>query len=223
MEKTEQADLPSDAPKGRGLLYAGLAAPVVLTVAIVLAGRFETGYSHISQFVSELGAVGASHQKSFNYGGLFLSGLLTFLFALGLYVRVKPRALFVTSSVLVALAGFGRLVAGIFPCDAGCVMEDMSISAAIHASAGFVALTSGAFAPLFLAVGLKGHRQTQLFRLSVGLGSASVVLVIILFGFGKGHPYTGAIQRLILAALYVWVVAVALGITALQPDDRRRG
>lgn len=91
--------------------------------------------------------------------------------------------------------------------------------AAIHASAGFVALTSGAFAPVLFAIGLRRNGQSPLFRLSVGLGSASLVLVVIFFGFAKELPYIGVIQRLALATFYAWVVAVALGIDALQPAD----
>jgi hypothetical membrane protein len=219
MEQTEQTYRPTTDSDGRGLLLAGFVAPVVLTVAVVLAGRFEPDYSHVSQFVSELGAVGASHQKSFSYGGLFLSGLLTFLFALGLYTRVKPNIALVASCGLAALAGFGRLLAGLFPCDAGCVIEDMSMPAAIHASAGFVALTSGALAPVLFAIGLLRYRQSPLYRLSVGLGFASLVLVVIFFGFAKELTYIGVIQRLALASFYAWVVAVALGIDALQPAD----
>ena len=205
-----------DTTEGRGLLLAGLAAPIVLAVAVVVAGRFEPGYSHISQFVSELGAVGASNRIVFSYGGLFLSGLLTVLFALGMYLLVKPSQSFVASSLLAALAGFGRLVAGVFPCDAGCVIENMSFLATLHALAGFAALSSGAFAPLLLAMGLRRRRQSQLFWLSVGLGGASLVLVFIMFGFGKGLPYVGVIQRLILAAFYTWVVAVALKVDELR-------
>lgn len=222
MKTKEQTDSPPTRSDGRGLLIAGFAAPVVLTVAIVLAGHFEPGYSHVSQYVSELGAAGASHQESFNYGGLFLSGLLTFLFALGLYVRVQPRASLVASSVLVAIVGLSRLVAGIFPCDAGCVVENMSMPATVHAIAGFFALTCGAFAQLSLAIGSIRERESELFWLSVGLGFVSLALVFALFGFGKELPYLGVVQRLILAAFYVWVVAVALKInrcTATTQDE----
>jgi hypothetical membrane protein len=202
----------------RALLLAGLAAPVVLIVAGVVAGDFEPGYSHVSQFVSELGAAGAAHQKVFNYAGLLATGLLTVLFALGMYLRVKPGGWFVTSSLLVGVAGFGRLVAGVFPCDAGCVIENMSNTATVHAFAGFVALTSGAVAPLSLAMGLRKRGKSQLLTLSVGLGSASLILIAVLFGLGKGIPYVGVIQRLALAAFYGWIVAVALKIEALQPN-----
>jgi hypothetical membrane protein len=202
----------------RALLLAGLAAPVVLTVAIVAAGDFEPGYSHVSQFVSELGAVGAAHQNVFNYAGLLATGLLTVLFALGMYLRVKPSGWFVASSLLVGVAGFGRLVAGVFPCDAGCVIENMSNTATVHAFAGFVALTSGAVAPLSLGMGLRRRGKSQLLTLSVGLGSVSLILITVLFGLGKGIPYVGVIQRLALAAFYGWIVVVALEIEALQPD-----
>lgn len=222
MEKKEQVYPPDDASESRRLLLAGIAAPIVLTVAVVMAGHFEPDYSHVSRFVSELGAVGASHQKAFNYGGLSVAGLLTVLFSLGLYLRVKPRAPLVASSVLVALAGFGRLVAGLSPCDAGCVMEDMSTLATIHASAAFISLMSGAFAPVLLAIGLRGYRQNVLFRLSVGLGFASLMLVVLFFGFGKELPYIGVIQRLTLATLYTWIVAVVLTIDRPRFNGRLR-
>lgn len=80
---------------------------------------------------------------------------------------------------------------------------------------GFIALTSGAVAPLILAMGLRRQRQSRLWSLCVGLGSASLVLVLILFGVGKGLPCVGVIQRLILAAFYTWVVVVALNADAL--------
>jgi hypothetical protein len=171
--------------------------------------------------VSELGAVGATHPKLFSYGGLFLPGLLTVVFAFGMYLLVRPNRWLVASSLLVALAGFGRMTAPIFPCDAGCVVDDMSFSATMHALFGFIALTSGTFAPLILAMGLRRQRRTRLFSLSVGLGGWPLVLVLVMFGFGKALSFVGVIQRLILAAFYLWMVVVVLNVDALkgQPTD----
>lgn len=205
--------------RGRVLLLAGIAAAVVLAVAIAWAGSLEPDYSHMAQFVSELGALGATHQEVFNYGGLVLAGLLTVVFSVGLHLRREPGRWFIASTALVALAGVGRVVAGLFPCDPGCNMEDMSVSARIHALAGFVALVSGALAPLLLAIGLRKRRESALFGLSLALGLASVVLVVLLFGLGPGATFIGAIQRLVLAAFYGWVAVVAVECGALQ----RRG
>lgn len=217
MDGTLTQDPPGIAAMGKLLLLAGIAAPVTLVVAIAVAGQFEPGYSHVSQYVSELGATGASHPVAFNYGGLFLSGLLTVLFSLGFGARAGTRASLVASSVLVAVAGLGRIAAGIFPCDAGCSLDDMSTPATIHAAAGFIALMSGAFAPVLLAVGLRRSRRGILFWLSACLGSASVVLVFMLFGLGKELSFVGAIQRSSLATFYAWVVAVALILRKNQP------
>jgi len=202
--------------RSRVLLLAGIAAAVVLTVAIAWVGFLEPDYSHMAQFVSELGALGATHQEVFNYSGLVLAGLLTAVFSVGLHLRLEPGRWFIVSSALVALAGIGRMIAGLFPCDPGCNMEDMSVSARIHALAGFVALLSGALAPLLLAFGLRERPESALFRPSLALGLASVVLVVLLFGLGPGAPFIGAIQRLVLAAFYGWVAVVAVKYGALQ-------
>lgn len=209
-------DSGSDTTKGRRLLQVGIAAPVVFVVVVLVAGQLEPGYSHASQFVSELGAIGATHRKLFSYGGLFLPGLLTVAFALGMYLLVRPRPWLVASSLLAALAGFGRMTGPFFPCDAGCAIDDMSFSAIVHSLVGFVALVSGALAPLVLAIGLKGQRRSRLWWWSAGLGGWPLVLVFVMFGFAKTLSFVGVIQRIVLAAFYIWVVAVALNADALQ-------
>ena len=213
----------SEPTNARRLLRAGLAAPVVLALAIVVAGRFEPGYSHVSQYVSELGAVGASHAKAFSYGGLLPAGLLTVLFAVGMYLQAGASRSFVASSLLAGVAGLGRMAAAVFPCDAGCSLENMSMAATLHAWAGFLALTSGAVAPLVLATGLRRRPRSRLFALSVGLGLASLVLALIMFGPGREQSFVGVVQRLLLAAFYAWVIAVVVHAGTRTGDLRREG
>jgi hypothetical membrane protein len=211
----------TDTTKGRGLLRAGIAAPVVFAVAVVVAGHFEPGYSHTSQFVSELGAVGAAHPKLFAFGALFVPGLLTVAFALGMYLLVRPHPWLVASSVLAALAGLGRLAGPFFPCDAGCAIHDMSFTAMVHSVAGFLSLTSGTLAPLALAIGLKRRPRSRLWWWSAALGGWPLVLVFVMFGFAETLSFVGVIQRIILAAFYTWVVAVALDTDALRASPAR--
>jgi len=206
--------------ESRGLLLAGIAAPVVMAGAILVAGQLEPDYSHATQYVSELGAVGATNATAFNLVGLSLVGLLTILFAIGMYRQVRPSAWLVTSSALVAVAGLGRLAAGFFPCDAGCALEGMSTTATIHAGMGFMALNAGVIAPVALAIGLRHRRPHPLFGSSVGLGVLSVVLAVVFFGLGKELvPNIGIVQRTLLAALYAWIVAIVLNIDTLSPKD----
>lgn len=206
----------------RSVLLAGILAPVLLLTAIVWAGFVETEYSHATQFVSELGASGAEHQWILNYLGLVPSGLLTAAFSVGMYFRLRPGGWLAASCALVALAGIGRLLAGIFPCDAGCSLEGMSVSAQIHALAGSVALVSGAIAPIALAVGFRRRKEHLPLQVSAGMGSLSVVAIVLLFGLGPGTAHIGTIQRLILAVFYGWIVFLAIEIGAPKRQDRER-
>ena len=55
-----------------------------MVLAIVVAGALHPEYSHLSQFVSELGAAGAPNPGILNFGGLVPAGVLTFLFAIAM-------------------------------------------------------------------------------------------------------------------------------------------
>jgi hypothetical membrane protein len=200
----------------RVLLLCGPAAAVVLAAAILWAGALEPGYSHLGQFVSELGAVGSSHQAAFNFGGLVPAGLLTALFALGLLLRLRSGKWLLAAGLLVAVAGVTRAIAGIFPCDPGCDLEQMSAAARVHAGSGFVALTSGAVAPLALAAGLRKVGRGGLFLWSLSIGLVSMALVTVLFGLGPGLSTIGGVQRLVLMLFYGWVVLVAISSGAFR-------
>ena len=101
----------------RFLLVTGIAAPLMLGLAVLFGGSLYPGYSHVSQFVSELGATGAPSPSVLNFGGLIPAGALTVAFALAMYRRYRPGTAVAVSSSLVALAGMSRLIAGIFPCE----------------------------------------------------------------------------------------------------------
>ena len=138
------------------------------------------------------------------------------LFSIGLHRRVSPSGWLVASSILAGVAGVGRIVAGLAPCDAGCLMDQMSVTARIHAGAGFVSIMAGSFAALAMAVGLRRVPESPLARISLGLGALSFGLAVALFGFGKEAAFIGVIQRLYLALFFAWIIAVGLGIDALE-------
>ena len=187
-----------------------------MVVAILWAGALEPGYSHLGQFVSELGAADASHQQAFSYCGLVLCGSLTALFALGLFLRLRPSGWLLAASALVAVVGVARAVAGLFPCDPGCDLEQMSAAARVHALSGFLALTSGALAPLALAAGLRTIGRGWLYAWSLGVGLVSLVLVPLLFGLGPDFLFIGAIQRIILTLFYGWIVMLSVSVGAFR-------
>jgi len=70
-------EIPKLAVHDRLLIFCGIAAPVVLLLAVIIAGSLHPGYSHISQAISEFGAQGAPHRAILSYAGLVPAGVLT--------------------------------------------------------------------------------------------------------------------------------------------------
>lgn len=190
------------------LVFSGIAAPVFLFIAILIAGFLHPHYSHLSQAISELGATGAPFKGILNYGGLVVSGLLTFIFSLAMCRNLSPKPALLISIALVILAGIGRFLAGIFQCDPGCT-PILTQAGRLHALFGMASLAAGAIAPLSMAFGLRKEPASRLFRVSLGLGSGSLLAFIVLVT-GTFQPYFGAVQRLLLVLTYAWIIFVSI-------------
>jgi hypothetical membrane protein len=204
----------------RELLWAGIAAPVALTVAVLVAGSRHAGYSHVHQFISELGATGAPHRAMMNYGGLVPSGILTVLFSIAMLRTLKSHVACALGSLSVAVMGVARLGAGLFSCDPGCSLAAMSRAARLHVGFGMFAFCFGILAPLLVAFGSRVQGRGALLWLSLGVGVSSAMLFAMMLRMGPGTPYVGAVQRLILVLNYGWIVFVAIELGALNRIQR---
>jgi len=205
-----ERDSPDSTPSDRILSLSGIVAPLVLLVAVTVSGSLQPNYSHVLQPISALGAEGAPYRAVLNYGGLIPAGLLTSLFSLAMFRHMKGKSSLQISAGLVALAGMGRFMAGIFPCDPGCVVF-VSASAKVHAVAGVTALTAGAFAPLFLALGLRFRGSRYWYHMSLVLGLSA--LVTLAAAMSRLWPqYLGLLQRVLLTLSYTWIFILAIGI-----------
>ncbi len=58
----------------RILLLGGVIGPVLFTLVVVVAAAMRADYSHVHQFISELGATGSSHADFMNYAGFVPAG-----------------------------------------------------------------------------------------------------------------------------------------------------
>jgi hypothetical membrane protein len=192
------------------LSLSGIIAPLVLLIAVIVAGSLHADYSQIHQPISALGAEGAPYSAVLNYGGLIPAGALTFLFSLAIWRHVEGGRWIYASAVLIALTGVGRFLAGVFPCDPGC-LTFVSVSARVHAAAGVMALTTGAVAPLLMTFGLRSRHARYWFLLSLicgigALGSLTVALSQL------WPQYLGLLQRLAVAFTYMWVLLLSIGM-----------
>jgi len=93
---------------------SGILAPMVGFTCIFLAMAFYPQYSWTENSLSDLGGRGGVSAVLFN-SGLILTGILAFVFALGLFIFLSEDALGRISAFILALATLALIAIGIFP------------------------------------------------------------------------------------------------------------
>ncbi len=205
-------------------MLCGMLAPVMYVIAVIMGGILRPGYSHISRFVSELIEAGAPNKSLLN--PLFtLYNLLTIVFGIGLYTRVRAMSKdkgkvsgSLGALVLVAEGLFGFLTV-FFPQDP---------RGAPVTSKGIIHIVLAGLSPLttILSMVLMGFwfRTIPRFR---GYSIYSIVSAIIVFISGGVAAYTGAtlspilglMERITIGGFLQWLFVIALKLyTARAPE-----
>lgn len=197
------------------LMLCGVLAPIVYAVTVVLGGILRPGYSHISQFVSELIAAGAPNKSLLD--PLFaLYNLLTIAFGAGLVMTVRAASetrgkVSGTLGALVLVAeGIFGFVTVFFPQDP--VGAPITSTGTMHiVLAGLSSLTTMLS---MLLMGLWFRKQPGL----QSYGLYSFISVVVVFVFGGLAAVTGAnrnlilgiMERLTIGGFLQWLFVIAL-------------
>lgn len=195
----------------RILTLAGAAGPVVFATVVIICAAMRPGYSHVGQFISQLGETGGPNATLMNYAGFMLPGILIFLSGLGLARRLPGSALTVVGSLLVALFGAGIFAAGVFSCDPGCLPENPSREGFLHNLVSLIA-----FVAMIAGVAVLGFQFRRMPGWQ-GLAGYSFVTAVVAAALLVGMvtvpavmPVIGLVQRVFLGFLFLWLVLVAL-------------
>ena len=182
----------------------GVASVVLLTI---LGGAAFPGYSHTSQFISELGATGAPHGALIRFGGFLPAGVFLCLFVVGAF-KVLPRSHITTLGLAgIAIYASGYIAAAFFPCDSGCRPVQPSFSQIVHNLFGLVGYL---LAPLSLfALGWSARNWPGGTHLTALAFVAAVITLAGLLALDPGFPYVGVVQRVIEASVLLWVIICA--------------
>ncbi len=200
----------------------GLAAVVLAVLVPVVGARGELAYSHVSQFISELGAVGAANPTLVSVAGFAPIGGLVLAF-LAFASGVLPRSRRSTAGLLcLSAVGAAYLASAVFPCDAGCPRSG-SFAQTVHNLFGFLEY-AGAVAGLLLLGSVL--RRTPSFR---GLAAVSfLAAALVSVGFGAMltpalDPIRGSSQRIAEVSIFSWIAycsVLLVRVRGARPADR---
>lgn len=213
-------------PPSRWLALAGIVGPVVWWVLVVVNGAITPGYSHVSDYISTLGAVDAPYATIQAVNFAVFGGAILAL-ALGIHrwfddVR-RPRV----GTALLGVFGVGVILAGVFPGDPSAPDSTTHI---LHNVTSIVAFVTGIGGVALLSRRVARDDRWPTYPYEV---TWIVVVVFVTFAAFMGSIFTdsafvGFTQRAFVGVLTVWVAMQSyrlyrlLGAAGLREPDKHR-
>jgi len=192
----------------RFLAALGIVTPILDVVVSASLAALDPNYSHVRNFLSELGEEGRPYAAAFNVWGV-IYGLMFAGFAIAL-----GRAL-QSWSVAAALLAIAILSAasGAFPCDLEC--KGVAWTAKVHLAIGHFGVPAMVLAPFVCWRVMRERpkwRRYGAFSFGAGILMA-VAAVWLAAGFYSGQHTRwcpmGLAQRTLLGIQYLWLAVVA--------------
>ena len=187
----------------RFLACGGVAGPALFVVVTIVSAALRPGYSHLGQFISELGATGTPYAALMNYAGFVPAGLMLAGFGIALAAILPGSRWSIAAAALLALFGAGVAADGIVSCDVGCPQSEGSLENLVHNRIAPVAFLCAIIAAAI--VGLDMRRVPAWRRLSRYSLLTSVValgFLLVLAASLETRLLTGLWQRFLLATLF---------------------
>lgn len=195
------------------LTSACLGALTVLMLTIIGGAAFPN-YSHLSQFISELGAHGAPHAALINFAGFLPAGIFICAFAVLAWLALPRSAGTTLGMVGIVLFGVGYIVAAFYPCDAGCRPAAPSADQAIHNALGLVGYLSAPFTLALLGWKARSWPGGKTLSLHGFIGAVGAFIGITFLS--PEFPYVGLAQRLLEISVLSWVVACGFFVNHMR-------
>ena len=202
--------------------YLLIALPIFsffwFTSTIFIAGHFYPDYSHIAQFISELGATGSPYGAYVNYLGFIPTELFILGFVFISY-SVLPRTKSNTIGLIfIGIYGITLGIAAFFPCDFECKPDVPTISHNIHMASAFPGYLCGIIAIFCISSGSMSWSKSKAFKFT-----GYVAAILALFAFLNLDPSSkivGLNQRILELIMYSWLIFLGYSLSKYLPNKR---
>ena len=184
----------------RQLLWGAVLAPAFYYVGLIGGGLLWPGYSHVSQYASELGSAASPHPWFFNLCAV-LCGLAGLLGGVGLWhvlARLSGRRGWaLAAGISLSLWGISVIIAGLYP-----------MPHELHGAYGIG--MAGHLTPLFALLALRGVEGLGALRLFLGvIFVASLAMFLVMMGlFGPLKIATIGLYQRVNSALGIPYLAI---------------
>jgi len=187
---------------------AGILGPILYAVVIVVIGALQSGYSHISQSMSELGAVDAPYKLVINTLGFPLLGLFMIAFAIGIDLGMERNRASRVGPALIIISGLSLILTGVFPCDTGCI--DITWTGTTHSVFATISAISFSIAPIFIAIRQWSDTRWRRYIAFSWLIAIITLLLSILYSMEIFESYVGLMQRVSMGLPLLWMEVMSI-------------
>lgn len=192
----------------RRLALAGIVGPIAWWLLVIVNGAITPEYSHLSDYISTLGAVGAPHAfvQVINFavlGGAILALMLGIHYWFG--DGRRPRF----GTLLLGMFGFGVILAGVFPEDPA---APESLSNVLHNIVSIIAFVAGIGGIGLVSRRIGADSRWPSYRFEP-IGTVVIVLVtfvVFIFSVFSSSAFVGLTQRLFIGVMTLWIVVQSL-------------
>lgn len=190
------------------LLGSGIISPIIYFTLMILLGFFEPEYDHISQSMSELGAIGAKYAIIMNTLGFPLVGFLLISFSIGLHYKMPTGKFTLLGPSLMIISSSSLFLTGVFRCDPGCI--DTTIVGVTHSIFATIAAILMMVSPITLIPRIYKDPIWSHYIWFFWVISLLTSLVSLLYIFPSFDSYKGILQKIAMGIPLFWIEIIAI-------------
>lgn len=187
----------------RWLALAGFVGQVIFWGVIFVLGALVPGYSHVSNFISELGAVNAPYApvQRVNFGVIGVS-VLALAIGLDRWNRMGWRHWI--GVILLGLTGIGVISAGVFQAD---LANEQAMTNLYHGLSSLLAFLSALVGIPIVTWRLARDGQWPAYSHRLLPAGVAVLLIagFVIFRLSTGTWWVGLGQRIYVALITIWL------------------